>query len=80
MSTKMKTCIGPITDAVIDTCISELKKQDNKDKIMLHIIDPLLKDMATRYYYHFLIVIIVLLIVIILLVTILVINIMAIKK
>ncbi len=78
---KQKTnFVGPITDAILDSVITELNKVETKEKIMKQIIDPLLKDMSTRYYPYFMMIIIVLLIVIILLVTILVINIMSIKK
>lgn len=49
----MDDCIGTLTTSVIDTIINEIKKKKNKDKIMKNIVDPFLKDVATRYYPHF---------------------------
>jgi hypothetical protein len=72
--------IGPITNSIIDNVVQELNKKETKEKIMLEIIDPLIKDMSSRYYPYFMIIIIIMLIVIILLVAILIINIVSIKK
>ena len=66
--------IGPITDSVIEGIIAELKKKETKEKVMKNIIDPLLRDMASRYYPYFMMMIVILLIIIILLVLILIIN------
>lgn len=67
--------IGPVTDAAINCVIKELKKKETKEKVMEHIIDPLLRDMSSRYYPYFMMVIVILLIIIILLVSILIVNI-----
>ena len=78
--TNVETYIGPITDSIIDCLIKEVKKKETKEKIMQNIIDPLLKDMSSRYYPYFMMIIVIMLIVIILLVIILIINIISIKK
>ena len=72
----MTSYIGPITDSVIEGIIKELKKKETKEKVMKHIIDPLVRDMSSRYYPYFMMMIIILLIIIILLVSILIVNIM----
>jgi hypothetical protein len=66
--------IGPMTDAVIEGIIRELKKKETKEKVMKNIIDPLLCDMSSRYYPYFMMMIIILLIIIMLLITILIVN------
>jgi hypothetical protein len=73
------TYVGPVTNAIIDSVIKEIKKKNNKEKIMTNIIDPLVRDMSSRYYPYFIMLIIVMLIIIILLVSILTINIMSMK-
>lgn len=69
----MSTFIGPVTDALIDGIIKEIKKKHNKEKIMKNIIDPLLCDLSSRYYPHFMSVIVVLILMVILLLAILII-------
>lgn len=69
------TYIGPLTDAILDNIIKEIKKKHNKEKIMKNIIDPLLCDLTTRYYPHFLTVTIILIIMVVLLIAILIISI-----
>lgn len=66
--------IGPATDAAIECIIKELKKKKTKEKVMKNIIDPLLRDMASRYYPYFMMMIVILLVIIILLVSILIVN------
>lgn len=66
--------IGPITDAFIDKIIKEVKKKKTKEKILTHVIDPLLCDLTTRYYPHLVTLTIILIIMVILLVTILVLT------
>jgi hypothetical protein len=63
-----------MTEAMIDTVIREVKKKSNKDKIIKHIIDPLLCDISSRYYSYFIMTIIVLLLVVILLFAILILT------
>lgn len=69
------TFIGPLTDTIINLIVTELKKAETKEKIMTHIIDPLLADISTRYYPYFIMMIIVLIIIIILLISILILEI-----
>jgi hypothetical protein len=64
--------IGPVTDALIDNIIKEVKRKKNKEKIMNDIIDPLLRDLATRYYPHLMSITMILIIMVILLISILV--------
>lgn len=71
--------IGPLTNTIIDCVIKELKKKQTKEKVMNNIVDPLLRDMSSRYYPYFMMIIVVMLVIIILLVSILIINIMCIK-
>lgn len=71
----MSSYIGPMTDAVIEGIIKELKKKETKEKVMRNIIDPLICDMSSRYYPYFMMMIVVLLVIIILLVSILIVNI-----
>jgi hypothetical protein len=66
--------IGPMTDALINQITVELKKKENKDKIMNNIIDPLLCDITARYYSHFLTGTVVLIIIVVLLLTIIFLN------
>ena len=63
-----------MTDAVLNSIVKELKKQENKEKIMNNIIDPLLCDLSSRYYPYFTMVIIVLLLIVILLVALLIVT------
>ena len=45
--------IGPITDNLLNSCIIEFRKENNKEKIFKNIIDPLLVDISLRYYPYF---------------------------
>lgn len=74
---KMSSYIGPITDSVIEMIIKELKKKETKEKVMKNIIDPLIKDMSSRYYPYFMMMIVILLLIIMLLVSILIVNIVS---
>ena len=66
--------IGPITDNIINSCIHELKKKKNKEKIMKNIIEPILLDINSRYYPHMLTLTILLSLIIILLLLLLIVN------
>ena len=70
----MTSYIGPATSAILDGITKEIRKDENKQKIMENIIDPLLCDLSSRYYPYFMMIIIVLLLIVILLVAILVIS------
>lgn len=64
--------IGPMTDAVINRCIFEMRKKERREKIMTYIIDPLLADLSSRYYPFFILIVVVLILIVVLLVAILV--------
>ena len=68
----MNTCIGPITNGFIDKITNEVKKKKTKEKIMKGIVDPLLRDIATRYYPYLITITSILVIIIFLLIVILV--------
>jgi hypothetical protein len=67
----MDNYIGPITSGIIDKIIKEIKKKETKEKIMINIIDPLLKDLSTRYYPHFMVITIILIVIVVMLLAIL---------
>ncbi len=52
----MDLCLGPITNSFIDKLINvastEIKKKKTKQKIVNNIINPLLKDISSRYYHY----------------------------
>lgn len=76
----MTSYIGPVTSAVLEGISKEIKKEENKQKILDNIIYPLLCDLSSRYYPYFMMIIMALLLIVILLVAILVINIVKIQK
>lgn len=67
----MDNYIGPITSGIIDKIIKEIKKKETKEKIMINIVDPLLKDLSTRYYPHFMVITIILIVIVAMLLAIL---------
>jgi hypothetical protein len=44
--------IGSLTKNLIETFSKEIKKKDNKEKIMKHIIDPIVTELFGRYSVH----------------------------
>lgn len=48
--------IGPITDSLIDSCIKELKKKENKEKIYKNILDPVLQEINYKYAPYFILI------------------------
>jgi hypothetical protein len=76
----MSSYVGPITNSVIDGVIKEINKKKTKEKIMRHVIDPLLCDLSIRYYPHFITITIVLVVIIILLIAILIILVINMNK
>ena len=68
----MNECIGPMTNSFIDKITSEVKKKKTKEKIMKGIVDPLLRDISTRYYPYLITITSILVIIIILLIAILI--------
>ena len=49
----MDDYISPITDKLIDTISSQIKKEKNRKKIMKNIIEPVLEDINKKYYPHY---------------------------
>jgi len=41
--------IGPLTKDLIETCAKELKKKENKDKIIANVFDPIINEIFSRY-------------------------------
>lgn len=76
----MSNFVGPVTDALINNIIKEIKKKETKEKIMKNIIDPLLYDLSSRYYPYFMMIIVTLLLIVILLVSILIITLISSRK
>jgi hypothetical protein len=68
----MDKCIGPVTETLINKAVKEINKKKNKEKIMKGVIDPLLKDLSTRYYPYFITITSVLAVIIFLLIAVLV--------
>jgi hypothetical protein len=71
----MSTYIGPFTNSLIDGVVKEFKKKEMKEKIIKHIIDPLMCDLSARYYPYFISIILFLILIIIMLATILILTI-----
>lgn len=67
----MDSYIGPITSGIIDNLVKEIKRKENKEKIINNIIDPLIYDITRRYYPHFLVVTFLLILIIVILIVIL---------
>lgn len=42
--------IGPITNDIINACIREFKKKDNREKISKQIIDPVIREIYRKCY------------------------------
>lgn len=68
--------IGPLTSSLIDKCISEVNKKENKDKIYEKVLDPFLLDLSNRYYPYLITTFVILIIIIVLLLSILLLLIM----
>jgi fatty-acid desaturase len=66
--------LGPVTDRLINLLVTEVKKKQNKEKIMKYVINPILCDISKRYYSYVIMSIIVLILVILLLISILVLT------
>ena len=59
--------IGPWTSEIINTCVNEFRKPDNREKIAKNIIDPVASELLTRLRPYFAIHIIVQLLIILVL-------------
>ena len=65
----MTDFIGPFTNDIIEKFICHIKKKENKDKIIKHFVNPILKDIMDKYYSYFLSLIIILIFMMVLLIT-----------
>lgn len=42
--------VGPITQDLLNACVTELRKDENKAKITTNIIDPLVHEVSIRLF------------------------------
>jgi hypothetical protein len=75
-----RTHIGPITDEIVDGLIKEFQRKKIKDKIVKHMIDPILCDIAEKYYTHVVTLMVILALMILLMISILIISLVPAKK
>lgn len=74
------THIGPITDEIVDGLVKEFQRKKIKDKIVKHMIDPILCDIAEKYYPHVVTLMVILALMILLMVSILIISLVPSKR
>lgn len=44
--------LGPLTKNFLDILSNEINKKENKEKLMEHIIDPVVSEFFKRYYTY----------------------------
>ena len=71
----MDLYIGPMTDSLLTNISNEIKKKKNREKIMKHIIGPVLEDINKKYYPHFVSIISLFIMMILLLISLLILSI-----
>lgn len=71
----MDLYIGPMTDTILTNISNEIKKKKNREKIMKHIIGPILEDINKKYYPHFVSIISLFIMMILLLISLLILSI-----
>jgi hypothetical protein len=49
----MTSYIGPLTEGIIDTCITEFKKPAIREKITKNIIDPVVREISIKLLPYF---------------------------
>ena len=59
---------GHLTSGLIKTIILELQKKTNRDKIIKHLINPVINDITSRYYSYFLSLILILIFMVLMLI------------
>ena len=69
-----------LTSDILNKCINELKKEDNKTKINEHIVEPVISNLTERLYPYLIILFIMYILVIILVISILIIILFDKKK
>ena len=68
--------ISKLSKEVLNKCIIELQKDENKKNINIHIIDPLIKNITNRLYPYLITIFIMYILILILAITILIFLIM----
>jgi hypothetical protein len=53
----MSTYIGPITQDILNACITEVKKPENKERISKHIIDPITYQIFKKVKLYYMIIV-----------------------
>lgn len=74
------THIGPMTDEIVNELIREFKRKKIKDKIVKHVIDPIICDIAEKYYPHIVTLMVLLALMILLMLSILIMSLVPSKK
>jgi len=46
----IKTGIGKFTDKIIDSCVVEFSKKENKDKVYQTVVSPIIESITARFY------------------------------
>ena len=46
--------IGPMTQQLLDNCTKELNKTETKEKIMKHVIEPIMNGLFKKYLSYIL--------------------------
>lgn len=72
--------INKITNDLLNKCISEFNKDENRKKINIDIIEPIINDISNRLYPYMIIIFIMYILIIVLIITILFILIIRRKK
>ena len=67
----MNEYLGNITDNLIGTLTTQVKKKKNRDKIMKNIVEPVLEDINKKYYPHYITIISLFIMMILMLITLL---------
>ncbi len=48
----MDNIIGPITQQIIDNCQKEISKEETKEKIVKHIVEPIMNGLFKKYLLY----------------------------
>ena len=72
--------IQKITNNILSKCIEELKKKENKEKINVNIVNPVITNLSQRLYPYFVALFIMYILVLILIISILIIILLNRKK
>ena len=72
--------MNKITNDILNKCIIEFNKDENRKKINIEIIEPIINDISNRLYPYMIIIFIMYILIIILIITVLFILIIRRKK